>query len=430
MDEFKNVILESKKVSIWGIGYLGYTTILKLQEYGFRVTLFDYTESRLTDLQKGVYPGVEQITYWSKTGKIPSLDLTKIEFAKNINELFYNSIHIISFPSDNSFSYEDLSELFIKNKDKLKNCLVIFLSASSSTGIDNFIKKLEKNKITIHIGTSFRDDWTIEEFLDASVVKVVSGNSEAAAIYTESFFRLMEFQVIKVKNIKEAVIYENVKNALNYTVMAFFNQLSLAFPDVNIQKLFSLMMSNCNFKKLLLGVSGVDYKSEQAIENLLESDGGNYLTILKESNRINISFLFKYAESLVNRGVESVTVLGLSSFGTMKDLRFSPSVILAEYLNRLNIKVFIHDDNFNGNEVSEILPFCFFTDIYNEKINTDAIIAMSLCEGYKFFTQKDIKKKGFLSVKFFIDNTGFFKNFTFNEKTVYHQFCDGNLKKL
>ena len=61
--------------------------------------------------------------------------------------------------------------------------------------------------------------------------------------------------------------YENTKNALNYTMVAFFNQLSLAYPHIDINELSQQVLSDIELKKLSLGVSGVDYKSEQSCEN-------------------------------------------------------------------------------------------------------------------------------------------------------------------
>jgi len=432
MSDFEKIILKDKKISIWGIGYLGYTTILRLQENGFLSTLYDFSKSRLSDLQKGLYPAKEQINSWSKNGKIPSLELEKIEIAEDKNLLFDNKIHIISFPNTKSSSYVSLAETFVKNRNKLENSLVIFQSAGVPEDIEKFFYViLKKHNINIKIATVFRSDWTIEDFFDKTSIRVISGNNQNAVNDVKVFLDFLGLEAIKLNSIVEAEIYENAKNALNYTVVAFFNQLSLAYPGINVNELSKKMFKDLKFdNNITLGVSGVDYKSEQSIENILRGSTKDFLTILKEANRTNISFLFYYIDLLKSKNIKSVTILGLSSYSTMKDLRFSPSVILSEYLYRENIEIYIHDENFNKEEILDVLPYCNFIDIYNDRILSDTVIIMSLCREYKFLTQDDIDKMDLSNVKYVLDNTGFFKNFIYSKRTIYHQLCDGNLSKV
>ncbi|MCW8895334.1 UDP binding domain-containing protein [Sulfurimonas sp.] len=428
MNNFKELILKTKKVSIWGIGYLGYTTILRLQKNGFRTTVYDFNESRLDDLIGNTYPSKEQLNSWSKGGKIPILNLEKLDVVKDNNLLFENHVHIVSFPNTDKFDYSELAKLFVKNRDKLKDSLIIFQSAGIPKTIEDvFCKILEENNLNIEVSTVFRSDWTIEDFFNKNYKKTISGNNLEAVDKTQIFLKLLNLESIKLSSIEESEIYENTKNALNYTMVAFFNQLSLAYPHVDINELSKNLLKDMNFNNLFLGVSSVDYKSEQSIENILRSSSGDFLSILKEANNTNISFLFYYVNLLKNKNVNSVTILGLSSYNSMKDLRFSPSVMLAEYLNKENIQVYIHDDNFNKDEVLEVLPHCEFMDINSNTIKTDVVVIMSLSKEYKFYTQNKIDEIGLSKVKYVLDNTGFFKNFKYSENTLYHQLCDGNL---
>lgn len=77
MNTFKELLLNTKRVSVWGVGYLGYTTILRLQENGFCSVVYDFNEDRLDDLKNNLYPEKEQINSWSKRGKIPAINLEK-----------------------------------------------------------------------------------------------------------------------------------------------------------------------------------------------------------------------------------------------------------------------------------------------------------------------------------------------------------------
>ena len=143
MNDFKDIILKTKKISIWGAGYLGYTTTLRLQDSGFTSTIYDFNGNRLDGLINGSYPNKEQLNSWSKNGKIPSLDFKKIDIAKDIDLLFQNKIHIISFPNTKNYNYKEIATTFIQNKEQLKDSLVIFQSAGIPKAIEKeFCAKL------------------------------------------------------------------------------------------------------------------------------------------------------------------------------------------------------------------------------------------------------------------------------------------------
>ena len=431
MDIFKKRLLHGKKVSVWGIGYLGYTSILKLQDYGFYTTLYDFNIERLKALSKGFYPNKDQLNSWSKSGKIPSLNLEKIEIADNEELLFDNKLHIISFPNTENLNYTEVAKIFIKNRVKVEDALVIFQSAGIPKTIEKeFCKVLENKGIQIEISTVFRSDWTIENFFNNDNKRRISANNSEAIEKTEIFLELLGLESVRLNNIEESEVYENVKSALNYNVVAFFNQLSLAYPHLNITKIAKTLLEDIDFNNISLGVSNVDFKSEQSIENILRGSTGDFLSILKESNNTNLSILFYYINLLKNKNIDSVTILGLSSYNNMKDLRFSPSVMLAEYLNKEAIKVFIYDENFTQGELKEILPYCIYVDIESQKIDSDAVFIMSLSTKLKFFTQVKIDEVGLSKAKYVLDNTGLFKKFIYSEDTVYHQLCDENLIKL
>ncbi|MCX6077355.1 MAG: hypothetical protein NTW78_10815 [Campylobacterales bacterium] len=431
MNTFKELLLNTKRVSVWGVGYLGYTTILRLQENGFCSVVYDFNEDRLDDLKNNLYPEKEQINSWSKRGKIPAINLEKISIVQDKNLLFKNKIHIVSFPNSDGFGYSALADLFIKNKNELENSLILFQSAGAPKTIENnFCNSLIKNNLDVEIATVFRSDWTIEDFFNKNVQRVVSGNNQKAIDKTDFFLQLLGLESIKLGKLEEAELYENVKNALSYTTVAFFNQLSLSYPHINMNELSKKLLHEMHFDNLTLGVSSVDYKSEQSIENILRGSTGDFLSILKEANSTNISFLFYYVNLLKNKHVTSVTILGLSSYNSMGDLRFSPSVMLAEYLNKENIKVYIHDENFSQEELQKILPYSEFIDLNTESISSDVVFVMSLSQKYRFFTQNEMDTIGLSKVRYVLDNTGFFKHFKYSDKTLYHQLCDENLVKV
>jgi len=429
--DFKSRVLGSKKISVWGLGYLGYTTLLTLQKNGFTATVYDFNQSRLDDLKIAAYPGVEQINGWTKEGKIPQLDLNYIEISKNRDALFDNNIHIISLPNIGGDKYTLLANYFVENSSRLKTSLVIFQSAGIPTDIDEYFHQvLLANDVDIDIATVFRSDWTIEEFYAKKNQRVVSASNNGALEKVNLFLSWLNLKTVPLRTIKEAEVYENARNALNYTVVGFFNQLSIAYPDIDLNSLSKQILTEINPGDMSLGVNSVDYKSEQSINNLLAAASGDYLSIIKEANSTNISFIFYYIDLLKSKEIDSVTILGISSFNNLKDLRFSPSLLLAEYLHKEGVKVYLHDDDLTTGELSVLMPYCEFIDINEKSIVSDVAIIMSFSRGYKFFTQETIDKIGLSKIRYVIDNTGYFSSYKYSCNTIYHHLCDGNLTNI
>ena len=95
----KTDFIQKKSVAIWGFGYLGYTTALRMQERGFHVYIFDFDTTRFDNFVKGLYPGTDQKNRWSSQYSIPKLNREKITFCFNPTQMFCESpVHFISLP--------------------------------------------------------------------------------------------------------------------------------------------------------------------------------------------------------------------------------------------------------------------------------------------------------------------------------------------
>jgi len=434
MDKFKQKLLQTKRVSVWGIGYLGYTTVLKLQAEGFFADVYDFTTERLNGLADGSYPTKEQRNTWTKHTQIPKIDLDRASIVVDSDLLFNNNVHIVSSPllkQENSSTLNNLLKVLIKNKNFMKDSLIVFQSAGVPRTIEKqFIDALKIEGIVANIVSIFRSDWNIEDFLHSGKKRFIAGNSTQAVSMGIVFTEALHLNSIVLNSIVEAEVFENAKNSLEFTMTAFFNQLSLAYPDIDISTMSQKLLNQLSVEDISMGVSSIDYQSEQSIEHLLEGARLDYLGVIKEARSSNLSLLLYYADVLKNSGIGSVTIFGLSSYNSLKDLRFSPSLMLAEYLLKSGVKVSIHDSNFTKEEILQNLSKCTVIDLNDSNVTTDAVIVMSMSEEYKYYTQEYLDKIGFTSTKIIIDNTNLFKDFLYDNKTLYHKIGDGNLSKL
>ncbi len=434
------LILASKKVAVWGLGYLGYTTVLKLQSRGFFSKIYDFDPARAEGVLNGKYPSAEQSVSWSSTGNIPALDAGKIEISASERDMFSDDtpVHILSHPATHSGGPENgnllkLAEIFKHNAIEGKKPLVLFQSASIPGSINKFFIEPLGDKINFYnIGTSFRSDWSIEEFLASSDAVSCSAVTSDGLKILRAFFELLGVSTRPLCTIKEAELLENAKNGIQYAITSFVNQLALAYPDTNLNEISDIILSNPNIKKCRPGIGSGGYRMPAALDNIIYgSSYPNALSLIKESQFVNISTMISYCEYIKRHKYSTVVILGISYSGNQKELGLSPSLVIAETLLKSGADVKIHDPLYSCDEISGLLSgISYFEYEQMDFHGVDVVIVASEHTGYKYLTQRDIEKFLNGKVKLVIDSSNSWNHYKFNGGTVYHQIGDGTVDVL
>jgi len=436
MEKFKATLLKEKLVSVWGVGYLGFTEIVGLQSKGFRVNVFDITG---TDFEKRVkkneYPSMEQRFSWSRTGNIPPLDVSKINIVKKPELMSTANVHILSFPLSDKQGNDLLKKVysvFDGLKKRFADSLVIFQSVGTPGQIDtNFTRPLKKSGVALSTAAAFRSDWSVEEFIMDSKKRVLAANDTDSLKKVMFFYDTLGIRYNKFSTIKEAEIYENTKNSFQYATDVFINQLALAYADTDIRAITKCLLEDIELSESHLSIGAGGYKMPFSVQNILDgSRNPNALSLIKDVQSANLSMILNYAELLKKKGFKSATILGLTEKGNQKNLDLSPSVILAEYLNKLGITVYIDDPFYDDESLHELLPFSKSIDILKDKLRSEALFIMTDHNKYKYITQQDINSQKISNAGLIIDNVSLFKNYKFSHSTVYHAIGDGRLGTL
>lgn len=436
MSKFSEALFATKTVSVWGIGYLGYTTILRLQSKGFFVNCSTFDKDVQKDIQNGKYPYEDMKQAWSKSNDVPKIDLNNVAFIDNFSKMFESNVHIIALPAFGGDyyrqeAYSKLVDIFAKHINNLTDSLVIFQSAEKVGTVQNyFIKPLKKKGAKCYFASAFRSDWSVEEFLLGGENRMIAANDKASLDMACEFFDILGVMFETLGGIREAEVYENAKNCLKYSAEAFFTQLSFAYPDININEVSAMVVKNLDLSTKRNGLNLLNHKHMLHIDHVLAGQSGDYLSIIKETQAANMTTVLFYADILKQKGIASVTVMGLSAEGARKDIRASAAVLLAEYLHNIGIKVFVHDPYFAKDEIKEILPFAKMSGMKSKSDFTEGYVVMSSNPIYNFLTQKDIDENGMFGAKVVVDGIGIFKNLSFSPKTIYHEVGDGGLKVL
>jgi UDP-N-acetyl-D-mannosaminuronate dehydrogenase len=211
----------------------------------------------------------------------------------------------------------------------------------------------------------------------------------------------------------------------------FINQLAFAYPDTNIREMTKYLLEDVELNESHLSVGSGGCKIPLSVENILQgSRNSRFLSLIKESQDSNTSMILMYAERIKRLGCKSVSIMGISVRGNQKDVDLSPSVVIAEYLNKLGIKVYIDDPLYDKAAINALLPLCKKVDILKEGLKSDALLLMATHDKYKYISQRDINSLGIRDARIIIDNVGIFKGFLFSPRTKYHLVGDGKLGNL
>lgn len=439
---FLKDLLKTKTVSVWGLGYLGYTTILKLQNSGFNVVAYDLTKEQLNQFKSGNYPTQSQINSWSRLGYVPKLDYSRVKVAKNFKELFKSSyLHIIAIPESPKNSAKNsvasqLSNIFFHHlKRNSITPLIIFESAFIPGHIEKrFVESLKQRRVICGrnylLGALFRTDWNTEAFVNQKDKMPIAGYCQKSLAALREVLDYLRVSTVELKSIKEAEIYVNSLNAIQAMASNFVRQLSLGYTLVNFKMLSELLFNNITLEDCAMNIGTGGRRMTFAIDYLIEgSNNPSDLTLLKEFQDINISSVLNYAEYIVRRGYKSVAILGITYRGDQKDLTLSPAVILANYLIKNSVKVVINDPFCTKDEIRHLVKNAELINFPDDLFCTDAIVLASDHSQYKHVSQSVIDKKR-KKTKLIIDNYGAWNHLDFGKGIKYHCPGDGSLKLL
>lgn len=435
-------ILKNKTVSVWGLGYLGYTTILKLHEAGFNIVAYDLNKKQLDAFRSGNYPSKDQIAIWSRSGYLPKVDYGRIKVASSPKELFAKSyLHVIAIPMSHTDSLDRniavrLAEIFSKNmRNSRIDPLIIFESASVPGNIEkNFIEVLDKDGLKAardyYLGGLYRADWNIESFLRQTDHVPMGGCCDKSIEALREITEYMGIPVIELGNMKEAEIYANSMNTIQAMTSDFARQLALGYPRVNVKRICDALFRHITLEECALNIGTGGKRMTMAIDNLIDgSDSPQSLTLLKEFQDINVSSVLSYGEYIVRHGYKEVTILGITYKGNQKDLTLSPSITLADYLSKNGVRVRLNDPFCSKQEISRLVKGAVAVDFPEDAFSSDVLVVASDHNLYKYLTQSEtdkLRKKP----KLIVDNYAIWSGLSFGEAVNYHCVGDGKLDLL
>ncbi len=431
-----------KQLAVWGIGYIGYSSLAHFAREGIKCVGGDISKKRVDDINISGKSSIPNIEYWLDFDVGPLTKKRLISATNNLDELIddINSVHLIAVPTEKNGAphmgafTDTLSRIFdgCRTKKFKDAPLVIIESTISPNVIDGIIVKLAKTKgisigTDIRIGVAPRRDWFVSpDKTLRSLPRIVGGFDETTTNLVVEVLSIVCDNLLPAKDAKHACLVKSVENAFRQLDITFANQLSLAYPDLNILEVLKLAGTKWNIETYhpSFGVGGycIPLAPYYVIDGAEKPDE---LTLLKASIKANANQPKRVAQSLKKRNVKSVGILGLAYTGDIKVDILSPTISIVNQLKEVNIPVKVNDPLYTQEEIKEICDVETFS-YPNGMDEFEVIIIVSSHSLYVSTPTNDILKH-LSACRLVLDNMGAWrdKQSQFRPKGIeYHEAGD------
>lgn len=428
-----------KKVGVWGLGYIGFSSISYFARAGVSCIGTDVTQQRVDDVNHGKVT-IPNFEYWlgfdikqlAASGRMKATTDWKEMIDADI------PVHLITIPTEmNGKPHHEILKDVITKISSYKNIkmeyppLVIVESTLTPTVADNIViplfKKcgLEAGK-DILFGIAPRRDWFTSPDKSLKVLpRVVGGTNKETTDLMAEVLGIICDNVIKAHDHKHAAIVKSIENAYRQLEITFANQLSLAYPDMDMTSVLKMAGTKWNIGTYHPSFGTGGYCIPLAPQYVLE--GAKYpekLTLIKESLKTDFSQPERVVESLIKRGAKKVAILGIAYTGDLKVHVLSPGIPIAKILKEKGVDVKVNDPYYTDEEIKKITgcePLKFPDGLQDR----DIVVIVAPHMKYKYTNTQDILKN-LKNTKFVLDNMGIWKDMPLLDNVEYHEAGDAN----
>ena len=423
----KSINKKNDPICVWGVGYIGLSTASFFAKNNKNAIGFDIDKHLIQKLNRGILKNLD----FQKWLGFPIKKLTikkKLIFTTNLNDIkkFNPKIHFICIPTEkNGKPYLKILHQVIKTIISNFSSGLIIIESTLTPGtsqkiIQEFlIEKLKEKNFFFSVAP--RRDWFVDGSKNLEKMdRVFGGWDENSTELTKLILSKVCKKLHQASNFEISELVKSFENAYRHVDIALANQLSLAYPKLNVREALKLVGTKWNIGTFYPGFGSGGYCIPVSSKYVIDgSKKKNQLSILKETIKTDTAINLKIANSIINRGYKKIAILGLSYKENLKVHALSPIIPFVELLKKKKKKVSLFDPFYNKFEIKKILNIDTF-NIKKDIKNFDCLI-YHVNHSYFIKRKKEILKR--VKCKLFLDNTGEFsgnKKF-FNDKKIKYK---------
>ena len=446
MNEIAQDLKHGKKgVATWGLGYIGYSSMANFARSGIHCVGYDVDKDKVKQINKNgklSHKGktsLPNLDFWLGFDVEPMFHDGLIKATNSWQDLISNKfpVHLVAVPTEKANESGEhrpydahLKDVF-ERLSKYKNVktdyppLVIIESTLSTYILDDLIiPLLEKKKLKVGrdilLGVAPRRDWFVDPDKTLKTLpRVVGGTDKATTELMISVLGLICNTVLKADDHKHAAIVKSIENAYRQMDITLANQLSVAYPDLNMKHILQLVGTKWNVGTFHPSFGTGGYCIPLAPHYVLEgTKNPEALTLLKNSVEFDYDQPKRVVDSLVKKGAKKVGILGVAYAPDLKVHVLSPALSIVKHLKAQGIQVKVNDPYYSSNELKKITGAETFS--FPDELNQfDTVLIVSGHSKYRYTNHEHIKRK-LKKCKLILDNAGIWRNINFGP-IKYHE---------
>lgn len=405
MTIFDKIINRQEKISVIGLGYVGFPIAAAFSEV-IDVIGYDISNDKINMYLSGIDP----------TNEIGSEKLAKcnVLFTSDEEKLKEAIFHIVAVPTpvndDHTPNLKPLeSASRILGRNLRRGSIVVYESTVYPGVTEDVCVPILENESGLKCGEDFKVGYSPERInpgdklhrLD-SIVKVVSGmDEESLEIIAQIYAMVAKAGVYKAESIKVAEAAKVIENSQRDINIAFMNELSIIFHKLGIdtRQVLNAAETKWNFLRFYPGLVGghcigvdpyyLTYKAEQL---------GYHSQIILSGRRINDEIGKYIASQIIKCLIKAdipvkdakVAILGFTFKENCADTRNTKVIDIINELVEYGISPLITDPVAEANEALREYDIKLFDrSIIN---NMDAIVLAVAHDEYKTLKFEEIDK--------------------------------------
>ncbi len=437
MTETKNLreqlLNGDKMVGVWGLGFIGYSSMANFALAGVRCIGTDVDEYKVDCVNKGSVP-TPNLEYWLGFDPAP-LSATKMMRATiDWTELIDKDIavHLICIPTEKGDKphLDILQDVIIKlsRYQEVRSVpLVIIESTLTPNTTDNLvIPLLEKEGLQVGkdilVGVAPRRDWFVSaEKSLRTLPRVVGGTTPRTTDAMKDALSIVCDTVLPAKDHRHAELIKGIENAYRHVEITLANQLTAAYPDVDMRDVLRLVGTKWNIGCYSPSFGTGGYCIPLSSQYILAgTKTPSELSILQAAVGTDRGIPAKVADAVIAGGAKHVGILGLAYKGDLKVHTLSPTLRIAERL-RGEIAVSINDPYYSPKEIGRICSVPSF-DFPSGLAEFDTVLIVA---DHRLYTSVNRSKilSSLTNCKRIIDNTGIWQEIDFANHGIEYKLA-------
>jgi nucleotide sugar dehydrogenase len=405
-----------RNIAVWGTGYVGFSTMASFAAQGVMCAGTDISESVVSTINQGRMP-VPNMEYWLgfdsgylvRTGTMSATTdwrrLLTPEFA----------VHMLAIPTEKEDkpwdgALEDVTKKIAGNIPKSKDPpLIIIESTLAPKKTDELVIPIfERNGIRVGkdvlVGVAPRRDWFISPEKNLkNLPRIVGGTTEDTTQQMLDVLGIVCDKLVPARDHRHAEIVKSIENAYRHVEITLANQLSLAFPSLNMTEVLKLVGTKWNIGTYHPSFGTGGYCIPLASKYVLAgAERPEYLTILKDAVATDEELPIMVADRVAKEGFKRVGILGLSYKGDLKVHVLSPTIRITKRLIQRSVAVKINDPYYADEEITKLTGAQAFT--FPQGLpEFDCVIIVAGHRLYRAISEERLRKH-LTSCKLIIDN--------------------------